>query len=582
MPKMRRGHQYQAFLRPTVDQQRRRMKWLPATAPITPPEVGVVTPEEEALEFEKQNYGYVNGPWFDQRRQNYFNGGYTQNFNQWNGNNFGHIGTVFGGGYRGRRLQLGEVEEEEQIAARGVNAGNPDSTDEEKQNYGYVNGPWYDQRQQNYFNGGFTQNHNTWNGHNFGNIHTVFGGRGRRLQNYGYVAGPYVPGATARFFNGGVSSSTDAWRGQNFGMIGDNTVPPGAAESVDPVTGQRTGVVSETVEVPPPTAGVADPPAESVPEPEPAAPEAEAPASPTPAVPEAEAPASPTPAVPEAEALLPLPLLCLKLKRLLPLAMVQSLYWQHVTDSTGVTHRHPIGQFPVVPGTVPGGSGVNTGVHQGAFVQRGAETVFGGGVSPGSSTTFNGNFYGSASTMFGPGGVFGGRRLQSDPQTQTQTENENERSQAGVVTPEEEALEFEKQNYGYVNGPWFDQRRQNYFNGGYTQNFNQWNGNNFGHIGSVFGGGYRGRRLQGEVEEEEQIAARGVNAGNPDSTDEEKQNYGYVNGPWYDQRQQNYFSGGFTQNHNTWNGHNFGNIHTVFGGRGRRLLGRARQQQQQN
>uniref|UniRef100_A0A0G4F7S9 Uncharacterized protein n=1 Tax=Chromera velia CCMP2878 TaxID=1169474 RepID=A0A0G4F7S9_9ALVE len=86
----------------------------PATAPITPPEeVGVVTPEEETVEeLDKQNYGYVNGPWFDQRRQNYFNGGYTQNFNQWNGNNFGHIGTVFGGGYRGRRLQ-GEVEEEQ-------------------------------------------------------------------------------------------------------------------------------------------------------------------------------------------------------------------------------------------------------------------------------------------------------------------------------------------------------------------------------------------------------------------------------------------------------------------------------------
>uniref|UniRef100_A0A0G4HFV1 Uncharacterized protein n=1 Tax=Chromera velia CCMP2878 TaxID=1169474 RepID=A0A0G4HFV1_9ALVE len=542
----------------------------PATAPITPPaEVGAVTPEEETVEeLDKQNYGYVNGPWFDQRRQNYFNGGYTQNFNQWNGNNFGHIGTVFGGGYRGRRLQ-GEVEEEQ------TNTDSLVSPDEDKQNYGYVNGPWFDQRRQNYFNGGYTQNFNTWNGHNFGNIHTVFGGRGRRLQNYGYVAGPYVPGATARFFNGGVSSSTNAWRGRNFGTIGDNTVPPGASVSVDPATGQRTGVVSETVEVPPPTAVVADPPlAEAVP------------AVPEPAVPEAEAPASPAPAVPPASPPVSSGNGSVSVSGDFLNGIVRDAngsYWQHVTGSTGVTHRYPIYtpiSFPPPTVTVPpGGSGVNTGVHQGAFVQRGTETVFGGGVNPGTSTTFNGNFYGSASTMFGPGGVFGGRRLQEDPLTQSQTENENEGSQAGVVTPEEEAVEeLDKQNYGYVNGPWFDQRRQNYFNGGYIQNFNQWNGNNFGHIGTVFGGGYRGRRLQGEVEEE-QVAARGTNTGNPVSPDEDKQNYGYVNGPWFDQRRQNYFNGGFTQNHNTWNGHNFGNIHTVFGGRGRRLLERARKEQ---
>uniref|UniRef100_A0A0G4IBE1 Uncharacterized protein n=1 Tax=Chromera velia CCMP2878 TaxID=1169474 RepID=A0A0G4IBE1_9ALVE len=65
---------------------------------------------EEPLD-EKQNFGVVNGAWFDQRQENHFNGPYTQNFNQWNGNNVGTIGTVFGGGprppygYYGRRLQ---------------------------------------------------------------------------------------------------------------------------------------------------------------------------------------------------------------------------------------------------------------------------------------------------------------------------------------------------------------------------------------------------------------------------------------------------------------------------------------------
>uniref|UniRef100_A0A0G4GET6 Uncharacterized protein n=1 Tax=Chromera velia CCMP2878 TaxID=1169474 RepID=A0A0G4GET6_9ALVE len=113
---------------------------LPQTEPLTPPtenavssdEMGVVTPEEEEDDYDKQNFGFVNGPWFDQRRQNYFNGGFNQNFNTWNGNNYGNIGTVFGGyngyGYYGRRLQdvdpsldtvpspeaTGEVEEEEE------------------------------------------------------------------------------------------------------------------------------------------------------------------------------------------------------------------------------------------------------------------------------------------------------------------------------------------------------------------------------------------------------------------------------------------------------------------------------------
>uniref|UniRef100_A0A0G4GX69 Kazal-like domain-containing protein n=1 Tax=Chromera velia CCMP2878 TaxID=1169474 RepID=A0A0G4GX69_9ALVE len=118
---------------------------LPQTETLTPPtetaeenavssdETGLITPEEED-DYDKQNFGFVNGPWFDQRRQNYFNGGFNQNFNTWNGNNYGNIGTVFGGyngyGYYGRRLQdvadpsvdsvlfpeaTGEVEEKRQI-----------------------------------------------------------------------------------------------------------------------------------------------------------------------------------------------------------------------------------------------------------------------------------------------------------------------------------------------------------------------------------------------------------------------------------------------------------------------------------
>uniref|UniRef100_A0A0G4ICF4 Uncharacterized protein n=1 Tax=Chromera velia CCMP2878 TaxID=1169474 RepID=A0A0G4ICF4_9ALVE len=667
----------------------------PETVPPTPP--STPTPEEAVPEVgtvpaevgnEKQNYGYVNGAWFDRRRQNYFNGGFTQNYNTWNGNNFGHIGTVFGGGYRGRRMQdaapasgtpetapptdtpvqakqqeVGVVSPEE-VEARNVPAVEESN---EKQNYGYVNGPWFDQRRQNYFNGGFTQNYNTWNGHNFGHIGTVFGGgyRGRRMQeeggsraaaepvanatpetphshtdedttkqNYGYVAGPYIPQRTATFYNGGVTATTNAWNGRNFGTIGDNFVPAGATVTRDPITGQRTGVAHSTISIPAPsttiveTPAVVSAPSVSVP---PATPVSSTPSNGSLATP-------PTPAAPS-----------------IPISVPTTTYRYYRTPS-GLTYTVPVtlptytypfystvgrystgnpaldaagyargmaalnrvfgtgrpvsipavSQIPVQ--SAPGNSVLNTGVHQGAFVQTGT-TNYGlsAASAPVSSRTVTGNFYGSTPTVFGAGGFFGRRRLQGDstsspsptgdeqvpPTPPTTTTPEQAVPEVGTV-PEEESNE--KQNYGYVNGPWFDQRRQNYFNGGFTQNYNTWNGNNFGHIGTVFGGGYRGRRMQDAapasgtpetapptdtpVQAEQQevgvVSPEEVEARDAPAVEEgdEKQNYGYVNGPWFDQRRQNFFNGGFTQNYNTWNGHNFGSIGTVFGGgyRGRRML----------
>uniref|UniRef100_A0A0G4HL46 Kazal-like domain-containing protein n=1 Tax=Chromera velia CCMP2878 TaxID=1169474 RepID=A0A0G4HL46_9ALVE len=169
-------------------------------------EIGVVSPEEQnADKFISLNLGFLNGP------QNYFNGGYTQNFNTWNGNNYGNIGTVFGGGrggyngygYYGRRLQEIETPELSAESPETIplpptqthqdTAVSPDEIgvvtpeeeeDYEKQNFGFVNGPWFDQRRQNYFSRRYTQNFNQWNGNNFGKIGTVFGRGG--YNGYGY------------------------------------------------------------------------------------------------------------------------------------------------------------------------------------------------------------------------------------------------------------------------------------------------------------------------------------------------------------------------------------------------------------